>query len=547
MRPGFSGRCALFRNCICVEHRNGNVYYIVIYAISHTAELHKGRELKTQGPSRICKRIRKSIVAITFLAAVLSVSNIAAGSDLGTSISLSGTGSISYWPKMFITTSANKIVGSNNLSLGFQLDWDRWKSFVQSPAARSLAENVGFKLVRVFDFRPTVPRLMPCTYWNESGRAGTWDWTNVDSLVQAIFQVGAEPFFCLGWARANIQAYIPTGMAVDPSTLLPYPDSYASYCVEWVKHFQRQEMPVRYYEVMNEPWAYFGWVDYAKLANFKAVFNAAAAAMRAEDSNVLVGFDGTNRKYVLDYWLTNGGANLGFISFHKYDTWEIGQYSDAEMLSKAQTYQLDTSPSFYGIKDVKQVYYNARGKWIPVLNSESNFNSAYATGTDPKIQQIVGAVWESLVLRKGILDGLSYNIYFEFASSKSWQVAHGTGWGFGMTNQDNNQPWLPYYVHEMIGKNLAIGDNIIDVTSSSTDIRSLAWTHGSNLNILLICLASEPRTIVLQGIQGEITVYRIDNATSPDSPAIQSSTIGVNESFTTYGYTVALVQSTIAS
>lgn len=155
---------------------------------------------------------------------------------------------------------------------------------------------------------------------------------------------------------------------------------------------------------------------------------------------------------------------------------------------------------------------------------------------------MAGAVWLALVLRMDVLKGLSYNVYFEFSSSKSSQEAHGTGWGFGMTNEDNNQPWNPYYVNKMIGSNLYIGDDLVNLINPSNDIRALGWLHDATLNILLICKVDEPRRIYLQGLTGQLTFFKIDNTTSCETPNIQTGIFDCAESFIVYGYTVALVQ-----
>jgi len=456
---------------------------------------------------------------------------------------ISATGSVNYWPSADVSINISKVVGVNNLSLGFMLDWHRWQHFIDRPVQRQLARDASFKLIRVFDFRKTTPRLMPCTHWDEPTKTGTWDWANVDTLVQKIFEIGAEPLFCLGWARDNIKNYIPPDMAVDPDTGLPYPESYAAYAKEWVVHFKTLDLPVRYYQIMNEPHFYFGWnpSDTTQLSYYVQLWNASASAMRAENPNILLSQDSITMKRVLDYWLTHGD-DVDYLDFHKYDAETVEQYSDAEMFRRAERTQFETYGSFYGIGEAREKWFNARGKWLPAINSESNFNCGWEDGTDPKIQQMVGAIWLALVLRMGILKGLTHNVYFEFCSSKSWQEAHGTGWGFGMTNEDDNQPWYPYYVHKMIGDDLTNGDELIEAESSSDDIRSLGWIHQGVLNILLICIVDEPKTVTLQGISGQLNISWIDNSISYETSSVQTDLINSNETLIISGYTVALLQ-----
>jgi len=484
---------------------------------------------------------RKPIMAVILIAsALVSMSSIALSSS---NPLIQSYGSINYTPKVTVTVNLDEITGSNNLSLGFMLDWERWVDFMNNPVLRQQAQNAGFKLIRIFDFRPTTPSLMPLTYWNETTKTGTWNWTNVDTLVQTIFEVGAEPLFCLGYARDNIQNYIPPGMAVDRNTSLPYPEDYSIYATEWVKHFLSTKMPVRYYQIMNEPYFYFGWnaANMTKLANYVRLWNAVAKSMRATNPGLRLSQDSITMRNVFDYWLKKG-ENVDFLDFHKYDAGTVDQYNDTVMFGRAETYMFENSGSFYGVVDARRMWYNARQKWIPIINSESNFNSAWQNGTDPKIQQMGGAVWLALVLRMAILKGLNYNVYFELCSRKSWQQHLGTGWGFGMINEDNDQPWLPYLVQELIGGNLSTGDNLVRTSCSSEDIRTLGWIHDGKLNVLVVSKTIENRSLTFEGVSGTFKIRYVDSTVAYDSPGLQSASVLSSQLFLTHGYTVALLQ-----
>ena len=488
----------------------------------------------------------KKVVLAIFLVAVTVISSISISFGLQSSNVISASGMINYWIRVDIAVNVSKVIGVNNLTLGFQLDWGRWKTFLDRPVQWRLAQDAGFRLVRVFDFRSTNPRLMPCTYWNESAKTGTWNWTWVDLLTRKIFEIGAEPLFCLGWARDNIQNYIPPGMVVDPVTQLPYPESYAAYAAEWVKHFKQLELPVRFYQIMNEPFFYFGWnaENMTKLRYFVEFWNTVARAMRAENPSILLSHDAITQKKVFDYWLLYGD-DVDFLDFHKYDADTIGQYNDAEMFKRAETRGFEDilGSTLLSVNTARQRWFDARGKWLPVIISESNFNSAWKNGTDPKIQQMTGAVWLALTLRTGILKGLDSYIYFEFTSSKSgMEKSNMTGWGFGMINADDNQPWYPYYVLQMIGSNLSSGDKIVKTESKSDDIRTLAWICDGKLIILLISKVAEPRVIKIQGITGQFNIMWIDDTIPYINPELQKNTINIEHPIKLNGYTVMLLK-----
>ena len=495
----------------------------------------------------------KNRLPLTAIFLVVIIATSIAPSSLGAQSSnaeISFAGTISSLPVVNIYVSPDEVIGSNNLSLGFQLDFERWQYFTDRPVQKQMAQDINAKLIRVFDFRKTNPRLMPCTNWDETTKTGTWDWTQVDKLTQAIFSIGAQPLFCLGWAyyAGEVYKFIPNGMAINPTTQLPYPESYAAYATEWVKHFKDSNYPVRYYEILNEPFAYFGWnpSDTTKLGYYVDLWNTVARSMRSENPNILLSQDAITMKRVFDYWLQHGD-NVDFLDFHKYDSVSIDEYTDAQLLNLAENNRFETTTSFYGADTARTTWHNSRGTWLPVINSESNMNAGCEDGTDPRIQKMVGAVWTALTLRQGILKGLSYNIYFEFSSSKSFEVNNrgSGGWGYGMTNVDDNSPWYPYYVHQIIGSNLAVGDPLIESTSASNNLRVLAWTHQNYLNVLVISKIDTPLSISLNGVEGTLNYLKIDNSISYENPSIQQGTTNPQTIMTLNGYTVMLLRNTL--
>jgi len=439
----------------------------------------------------------------------------------------------------------SRVIGINNLSLGVQLDWE-WKAWFDSPTRRELARNASFRIIRFFDFRPTTPRLMPCTYWDEASQTGTWDWTNVDNLVQAIFDIGAEPLICFGWPFANstkTQKNIPPGMALDPITELPYPNSYAKYCTKWVKHFKEKGWPVRYYEIMNEPQFYFGWnpSNTTKLANYIELWNTTARSMRKENPNILISHDASTVKWVFDYWLLHGD-DVDYLDFHKYDSSAIEEYTDSQLFILAEQKFFETSPTYYGVEEARQRWMNVRGKLLPVVISESNLNSAYENGTDPRIQQMPGAVWTALTLRTAILNGLSFYVYYSFSSGASWELENNPsgGVGFGMINSDANQPWYPYYAIKLFSSNIGVGDALLETQSLSDDVRFLAWNHSRTSNILIISRVNEPRILHFKGLEGSWNFLKIDNSISWKTARIQEGLVNLKEPVLLNGYTIML-------
>jgi len=440
-----------------------------------------------------------------------------------------------------ITIDPASVAGTNQLTLGVMVD-DDWQGFAKESARRQLAQKARFGVVRLFDFRNY--SLRPCMQWNESTKTGTFDWTYMDQTINGIYEIGAEPMICLGGYGSHVP-HFPPGMSVDLATKLPYPDSFAAYASECLKHFASVGLPVRLYEVVNEPCDYFGSdpVDFSKLQNYMLLFNATAEAMRRENASVSVSHDFITRQPVLDYWLANGGADVDRLDFHKYDCGSPGQYTDEQMLTRAETTYFGQWPMGYTIEQARDVWLKARGKLLPVVDSELNFDSAWTNGTDPRIQQMVGAVWSALVLRMSIIHGLQQSIYYCLSSSASYGKATQTGGaGFGLSNSDTETPWYPFYVHDMIGNNLAPGDQLVMTKSSSEDIRTLAWLHGGIVNVLLISKSPVRIRARIVGINGQIKYRKIDETIPWQTPAEQTRILGGEKAVDCNGYTVTLLQ-----
>jgi hypothetical protein len=413
-----------------------------------------------------------------------------------------------------------------------------WKIWRDSDVRRQLAKDAGFKMVRLFSHQ-----IEPCTYWNESIKTGTFGWSEVDLLVQRIFEAGAEPLICLGFCDSN-GIIIPPGMIVNPTTGLPYPESFAEYCATWVRHFKAVGLPVRYYEVWNEPFFYFykNWVyNETKLSYFLQLFNTCYIAMHNENPQILVGNDASLYRKFLDYWKAHGGF-LDFLSFHKYDCDGISMGDETPLLRAERRYFV-TDSLFYGVNDARRIW----SANLPAIASECNWAATCVDGTDPRIQQVVGTVWLALVLRMAILENVQFHLYFSFSSSKSWELANkpSGGFGFGMINHDDNKPWYPYYLQKLIGTNLFVGDVIVESETSSNEIRSLAWLHNGTLNMLLISKINETRIITLHGVEDRLNISRIDNNVSYLTPSVQIGQVNATDALIIEGYSVILLQTSI--
>lgn len=473
----------------------------------------------------------KNVLRIGFLFISLIGSMVSLSLGSQSSNVIPSLGSVRYLPQMQITVDFSKAIAVNNLSLGGMLDWE-WKSWLNSPALRGKAALANFRLIRLFDFR-----IRPCVYWNESSGTGVYNWTVFDALVQSIVEVGAEPMITLGYYDYKERPIIPSGMTVNPDTGLPYPESFGAYAADLVKHFKDIGLRVRYWEIWNEPWSYFfekkvdgsimwGVTNELKLKAFVELFNAASKRMREVDLEVLLGTDASLIKSFLNYFVQYG-EGVGFLSFHKYDSWGTwlyapeGYLSDEEILRRAE--RIGGDKWTYTPQEASQLWYETLGADLPVVCSETNLNSAWRNGTDPRIQQIIGTVWYAEMLRTCVLSGVRYSIYYSFASNGSpwWNTTKQTrGFGFGMVNMTQpNEEWYPYLVNCLLGNHLGVGDVVYYAFSSNFSSTSiLAWMHNGEYKILINNKVTNATIVKLQflGIEEnggvETTIYRVHSS-----------------------------------
>ena len=443
-----------------------------------------------------------------------------------------------------VTVDSSDAIGVNYFSLGVQLDGPDIRIWRDRSSLRNLAEDANFKLIRFFEHRLG----KPCTRWYESSKTGSWNWRDLDLLIERINDIGAEPLIVLGFVgyASRRLTSVPRGMSYDPRTDLPYPDQWAAYCAEWVRHFKESGLRVRYYEIINEAYHYFEWPPLqSKLGYYMDLYNAAAKAMRAVDPSVRLGNDACILKGVMDAFISEG-EDLDFLSYHLYGTSSLSA-SDAEIFRAAETKYIEESRNVYGADEAKRLYRERRGIDLPVIISENNLNYHFTYGTDPRIQKMQGAIFNALSFRTSILKGFHYSCYFHFASSaSSFQRDRSGGYGFGMVNSDDNDPWYAYYAHEMLGNALNVGDTLVEATSNSDDLRALSWIHGNSLKILLILKVDSEHTVNLRGLAGEFTYQKLDDNVNWRTPRIQEGTLDPRWPLTLEGYTVMLLSGPVS-
>jgi len=501
----------------------------------------------------------KNVIRIAFLLIILIGSVVSVSSDSQSPIVVSSSGSIHYLPQIQIAVDFNEAIAVNNLSLGVMLDWE-WKSWLDRPTLREKAASANFKLIRLFDFR-----IKPCVYWNESSATGVYNWTVFDALLQSIFETGAEPMITIGYYYGQ-EPRIPAGMAVNPDTSLPYPESFGAYAADLARHFRSVGLRVKYWEIWNEPSSYFfektengrvmwGVSNTMRLKAFVELFNEVSRCMHEVDQEALLGTDASLYKSFLDYFVQYG-QGVGFLSFHKYDAWGTwlsdpkGYLGDKKVLRRADSIGGDYWT--YTAQEASQLWHEIRGANLPVICSETNLNSAWNMGTDLRIQQIIGAVWYAEMVRTFILSGVTYSIYYSFASNDAprWDTTKQTrGFGFGMVNvTEPHEEWYPCLVNYLLGNHLGLGDKVFYAfTSNFSSTSVLAWIHNEEYKILINNRVPNAAKVRLQflGIEEnsgmKTTIYKVDSVRAQHTLQIGNASFSNILDVITEGYALILL------
>ena len=455
----------------------------------------------------------KIVVCITFLMfiSIGSVVPVGLGAEL---------------PQALVTINRDRTVGTNNLQMGIYIGSYDTGKFKTNSAFRGLAKDANVKMVAFMENRLwEVPH--PCTQYPDR-----WDWTGMDTLIQRIFEMGAEPLIVLGF-------WYTSGVWTPPSGYSqPTAQQWGAYCAEWVKHFRAVGLPVKYYDVGHETHHYHGgppiqYVDMTKLRYCISLYKEASSAMRAENPNILIGNDNNMDLDILDEHL-NQGATFDFLCWHRYVT---GRKSTATstLIHDSENHEGGVMGPSNWIEPSRQKYYDAKGKWLPVIQAGGNLNYAYSGGTDERLQNMVGAVCMALNFKLLMLKDVEYNNVYTFGGKGDQN--------FGIVNVDTNSPYYPYYVYRMVGPNLGRGDSIVESSSSSTDTATIAWLHDGKLNVLLVNKANGRQDVTLNGVEGEFNFQKIGSTTS----GLETGTIRANDVISMNGYTVMLLQTEVST
>ena len=429
----------------------------------------------------------------------------------------------------------------NRLQLGVQFDYGNWQQYIDNPIYRSYLKDMNCKMVRIFVFRQSgiggIEGKGPCLFWNSSTHSGLFEWENMDKLITKISSDEMEPLLCLMYPYDTLPfPRNPNGIDINPSTLLPYPDDWAEYCRVWVERYGDR---VKYWEIFNEPYLYWHrTINWTRVNYLMELYETAYNAMKQENPDILISHDAVQIEEIFDYH-QDEKIPFDYLDFHNYGIDEYESPASQAFDDVTVGYKSPSSGGKYGLNFSRAIV----GNLVSIMG-ESNFNSAWKEGSDPRNQKMEGAVFSALQIINAIITGSDYRLHFHMSSTPSYNPRKNDwSYGFGMINNQNLKPWYPWYVYRMIGQSLFVGDSVFETFCMNENVEAIAWKHNTTLNILLIHKGKERVSISFEGIEGSFNFRKIDSSIDFLLAEEQTGSYNISNLIDLNGYTVILFQS----
>ena len=288
-----------------------------------------------------------------------------------------------------VTIDFRKSLGKIYMNYGANED-DNWVDFVNSPEIHDFHRDVNSEYIRVWvssqSYREST---VPLQY------DGTYDFTNLDSFINAVLETDAIPFMVFAHAPSTYDE----GHAQPP----PVTDVwFADYVETVVKHYKdacQNNQLVKpcdvndwYFEIWNEPSTSIWWED--NPPRFVTMFNTVYPRIKAIAPDAKVGgyslaFFKTYKNERLKRFLQY--AEMDFISVHHFGNAIDGDSNEKEKMMRVKELLYD---SILDLRSFIEKY--KPNKAIKIVNSE--YNSDYRAEYMPHLDEPFTATWYASAL-----------------------------------------------------------------------------------------------------------------------------------------------------
>ncbi|MCI4330738.1 MAG: hypothetical protein L3K19_02680 [Thermoplasmata archaeon] len=386
---------------------------------------------------------------------------------------------------------------------------------IASPTSTALAAGL----------RPTMIRaglvsLGTVIGWSNASSSASYDFSAMDWFLGFARNLSAESYLSVPagtWGNGN---QLPTGIPLDPSLLVnssgaigsfPTPAAYSALVGGVAAHVAHANETVSYWNIGNE----VPLTNASLLSAYIALFNAAAQAIHTQLPSARVGSDVMTDPSDFAPFASQA-KGVGFLAFHYYPAQKVCIANGTvcppgvggEDLTDSQIW--NASSGFGHLRNIalgvgQRAWHNLTGNWVPVLDAESNLNTAgggpstSSNGTDPRQQGLFGAAWTVSMLIDASAANLSRFDYFGFegpATTPTSVTGPFGGWGFGLVSigpTGNVTRYAPWWGLEMWGQNVPVGVAPLPITVSDPGLaRALAVRNGTGDAAIVVNRADVP-------------------------------------------------------
>lgn len=346
--------------------------------------------------------------------------------------------------------------------------------------------------------------------WNNETGTPSFNLTVLSSDLNFTDALGTQVYFSFpagSWGDGNL---LPAGMPLNYSLWVnwwghgsgyfPTITAYTTYLTAFASLVKAHGWSIEYWNIGNEVPV---GVNVTVAAAFATLFNAAAKAVHSVLPDALVGSDVFTWPGREKFFAT-AIRGAGFLAFHAYPATNLcpapsqfcvpdnvnGYLTDPAILAESDNfsdYPWTTSPL-----SSQTMWYNLSGQWLPMIDAETNLNSAQAQGTDPRIPTLFDAAWTVSQLVDGATQNVSSILYLTLGEgwppSPSPTEQYG-GWGFGVIahNQtDQDIKFASYWALDLWANAVPLGSAELPLTDGNPSlVRAFAAASGPNISVIV--------------------------------------------------------------
>ena len=379
--------------------------------------------------------------------------------------------------------------------------------------------------------------------WNNATKQPVLSFVGIDRDLNLTHAAGGQVMLSLpvgNWGDGNVA---PNGTPYDSRVLVTFHAMKGYFLAQSVIYALVRQ-------IANHTYANNETIDYWSIGNevplnssaeaiaYSKEINTAITAIHVLYPTARVGTDDMSSTTYLSVFAKHT-PNVGFLSFHYYQSWGMCVNSTGSYCApKGQPNgtplpTIFAHPAYYHSAGVyspaaaQSLWHNLTGRWIPIMNTETNIaayggtgSSTQTVGTDPRIPDLMGASWLGSLLVDSSRQNVSALTYFTLTSntnvSKTITWPRG-GFGYGLTNVTPSGKltyFAPYYVMQLWDQYLPQGSGGLLLNSSdSTSVRTYAVSVGGQVNVAVVSRVGVPIAVDLQ-LSGH---YILRNLTVLDS------------------------------